>query len=134
VSDEELCVARPRVENNKTLTHSRGRLVPLLEKGAAADVNQPSRVINISSMAGLLTTDPTVTEEGGLSVVGHGAYSCTSCDDPAYTADLVEIKTTEYCLADSVCSVFLFRWSLESSVHPPLPTTGVAVRPTEYLG
>ncbi|EXJ57402.1 hypothetical protein A1O7_07750 [Cladophialophora yegresii CBS 114405] len=60
--------------NVKAIFYLTVALVPLLEKSAVAK-DLPSRVINIASVAGLMTSDPTVTEEGGLSVVGHGAYS-----------------------------------------------------------
>jgi len=46
---------------------------PLLLKGTSADM--PSRVINISSMAGISTVDVTTTEEGGMSSPGHGTFS-----------------------------------------------------------
>ncbi|KAL6705117.1 hypothetical protein ACN47E_007222 [Coniothyrium glycines] len=36
---------------------------------------QPSRVINIASMAGIQTMDVTTGEEGGLSRPGHGTFS-----------------------------------------------------------
>lgn len=45
----------------------------LLTKGATAD--NPSRVINIASMAGIQTTDVTTGSEGGLSAPGHGTFS-----------------------------------------------------------
>jgi len=59
--------------NVKAIFYLTIALVPLLEKSAAEYL--PSRVINIASVGGIMTTDPTVTEAGGLSVVGHGAYS-----------------------------------------------------------
>jgi len=45
----------------------------LLLKGANA--HNPSRVINIASMAGIQTTDVTTGEKGGLSKPGHGTFS-----------------------------------------------------------
>jgi hypothetical protein len=47
---------------------------PLLLKGASAE--QPGRVINIASMAGIATMDVTTGEGGGLSKPGHGTFSC----------------------------------------------------------
>lgn len=45
----------------------------LLTKGATAD--NPSRVINIASMAGIMTTDVTTGSEGGLAAPGSGTFS-----------------------------------------------------------
>jgi hypothetical protein len=36
----------------------------------------PSRVINIASMAGIVTSDVTTGSDGGLSAPGHGTFSC----------------------------------------------------------
>lgn len=44
-----------------------------LTKGATAD--EPSRVINIASMAGISTADSTADEDGGLSPPGTGVFS-----------------------------------------------------------
>jgi NAD(P)-dependent dehydrogenase (short-subunit alcohol dehydrogenase family) len=44
-----------------------------LKKGATRD--NPSRVINIASMAGVQTTDVTTGSEGGLAEPGHGTFS-----------------------------------------------------------
>lgn len=44
-----------------------------LVKGATAD--EPSRVINIASMAGISTADSTAGEDGGLSPPGTGVFS-----------------------------------------------------------
>jgi hypothetical protein len=52
------------------------RLEDLLAKGA--DNQNPSRVINIASVAGLATGDPTAGEGGGLAAPGTGTYSCSS--------------------------------------------------------
>jgi hypothetical protein len=46
----------------------------LLTKGATA--LNPSRVINIASMAGIQTMDVTTGESGGLSAPGNGTFSC----------------------------------------------------------
>jgi NADP-dependent 3-hydroxy acid dehydrogenase YdfG len=46
----------------------------LLTKGA--DMHNPSRVINIASMAGITTVDVTTGEGGGLSKPGTGTFSC----------------------------------------------------------
>ncbi|EEH34944.2 hypothetical protein PAAG_05991 [Paracoccidioides lutzii Pb01] len=48
-------------------------VLPLLKK--AASPHMPSRVINISSMAGISTLDPTATGDGGLSAPGTGPFS-----------------------------------------------------------
>jgi NAD(P)-dependent dehydrogenase (short-subunit alcohol dehydrogenase family) len=45
----------------------------LLTKGATAD--NPSRVINIASMAGIMTADVTSGPEGGLAAPGTGTFS-----------------------------------------------------------
>jgi NAD(P)-dependent dehydrogenase (short-subunit alcohol dehydrogenase family) len=47
-------------------------LEPLLLKGATAD--NPSRVINVASMAGIATVDVT-SAEGGIAAPGNGNYS-----------------------------------------------------------
>jgi hypothetical protein len=59
--------------NNKSATVG---LHSLLLKGTTPD--SPSRVINIASMAGIMTSDVTTTGDGGLSAPGHGTFSCTS--------------------------------------------------------
>jgi NAD(P)-dependent dehydrogenase (short-subunit alcohol dehydrogenase family) len=45
----------------------------LLKNGTTPDM--PSRVINVASVAGLITTDPTAGDEGGLAAPGSGTYS-----------------------------------------------------------
>ena len=59
--------------NVKAMYYCTVGLDALLKKGATAD--HPSRVINISSMAGVQTTDVTVGDEGGLAEPGHGTFS-----------------------------------------------------------
>jgi len=59
--------------NVKSIFYTTAGLEPLLLKGATAD--NPSRVINIASMAGIQTTDVTTGEEGGLSAPGSGTFS-----------------------------------------------------------
>jgi hypothetical protein len=49
-------------------------LESLLEK--SADNQNPSRIINIASVAGLSYADPTATDTGGLAAPGTGTYSC----------------------------------------------------------
>lgn len=46
----------------------------MLKKGA--NNQMPSRVINIASVAGLSTGDPTSGDGGGLAAPGSGTYSC----------------------------------------------------------
>ena len=60
--------------NVKSIFYMTVGLHDLLLKGTNAD--NPSRVINIASMAGIQTTDVTTTEGGGLSAPGHGTFSC----------------------------------------------------------
>ena len=48
-------------------------LEPLLLKEASPD--NPGRVINIASMAGITTGDVTAGDDGGLSEPGHGTFS-----------------------------------------------------------
>lgn len=105
-------VNRSRSEED---THKVNRLVPLLEKSARAYM--PSRVINIASVAGLMSTDPTVTESGGLSEVGNGAYSCTLI----------------LCLMLNGIDQGTRR-TFEGSVHPAVPPTSLAVRTEEHPG
>ncbi|OAX81457.1 hypothetical protein ACJ72_04196 [Emergomyces africanus] len=48
-------------------------VLSLLQNAASPDM--PSRVINIASMAGISTLDPTATGDGGLSAPGTGPFS-----------------------------------------------------------
>ncbi|KAF2502176.1 NAD(P)-binding protein [Lophium mytilinum] len=58
--------------NVKAMFYTTAGLEPLLLKGATAD--NPSRVINIASMAGISTVDVT-SADGGLAAPGNGTYS-----------------------------------------------------------
>ncbi|GIZ44398.1 hypothetical protein CKM354_000759600 [Cercospora kikuchii] len=59
--------------NVKSIFYTTVGLHDLLVKGATAD--NPSRVINIASMAGITTVDVTTGEEGGLAAPGSGTFS-----------------------------------------------------------
>ncbi|KAK3066114.1 hypothetical protein LTR53_017663 [Teratosphaeriaceae sp. CCFEE 6253] len=59
--------------NVKAMFYTTVGLNDLLVQGATAD--QPSRVINIASMAGIMTSDVTSGPEGGLAAPGTGTYS-----------------------------------------------------------
>ena len=59
--------------NVKAMFYTTVGLHNLLVKGATAD--QPSRVINIASMAGIMTSDVTSGPEGGLAAPGTGTFS-----------------------------------------------------------
>lgn len=59
--------------NVKSMFYTTVGLDGLLKKGATAD--QPNRVINIASMAGITTVDVTTGPEGGLSAPGSGTFS-----------------------------------------------------------
>ncbi|KAK3673429.1 hypothetical protein LTR78_006663 [Recurvomyces mirabilis] len=59
--------------NVKAIFYTTAYLHDILAKGATAD--QPSRVINISSMAGIMTSDVTAGPEGGLAAPGTGTFS-----------------------------------------------------------
>jgi len=59
--------------NVKSIFYMTVGLHDLLLKGTSADM--PSRVINIASMAGIMTSDVTTTGDGGLSAPGHGTFS-----------------------------------------------------------
>ncbi|KAK3058543.1 hypothetical protein LTR09_000107 [Extremus antarcticus] len=59
--------------NVKAMFYTTVGLDAELKKGATAD--NPNRVINIASMAGVQTTDVTTGSEGGLSAPGHGTFS-----------------------------------------------------------
>ena len=61
--------------NVKSIFYMTVECEALLAKGA--DAHNPSRVINIASMAGITTVDVTTGEGGGLSNPGTGTYSCT---------------------------------------------------------
>jgi len=58
--------------NVKAMFYTTVALESLLVKGATAD--NPSRVINIASMAAISTADVT-SSEGGLAAPGHGTFS-----------------------------------------------------------
>jgi len=59
--------------NVKSIYYMTVGLQPLLQKGTSATM--PSRVINISSVAGLSMRDVTSGDEGGLSAPGAGPFS-----------------------------------------------------------
>ncbi|KAK4556893.1 hypothetical protein LTR86_005874 [Recurvomyces mirabilis] len=59
--------------NVKAMFYTTAYLHDVLAKGATAD--QPSRVINIASMAGIMTSDVTAGPEGGLAAPGTGTFS-----------------------------------------------------------
>jgi len=59
--------------NVKSIFYTTVGLHNELTKGATADF--PSRVINVASMAGIMTTDVTTGEEGGLAAPGTGTFS-----------------------------------------------------------
>ncbi|KAF1925705.1 NAD(P)-binding protein [Didymella exigua CBS 183.55] len=59
--------------NVKSIFYMTVELEPLLRNGANAD--SPGRVINVASMAGIITVDVTTGEGGGLSKPGHGTFS-----------------------------------------------------------
>ncbi|KAK0901015.1 hypothetical protein LTR02_008866 [Friedmanniomyces endolithicus] len=59
--------------NVKAMFYTTVGLHNLLVKGATAD--QPSRVTNIASMAGIMTSDVTSGPEGGLAAPGTGTFS-----------------------------------------------------------
>lgn len=59
--------------NVKAIFYTTVELEPLLTNGA--NDQMPSRVINIASVAGLSTTDPTAGDQGGLAAPGTGTYS-----------------------------------------------------------
>ncbi|KAF2723005.1 NAD(P)-binding protein [Polychaeton citri CBS 116435] len=59
--------------NVKAMFYTTVGLDKELKRGATAD--NPSRVINIASMAGLQTNDVTTGPEGGLAAPGTGVYS-----------------------------------------------------------
>ncbi|EEQ90739.1 hypothetical protein RJZ56_001668 [Blastomyces dermatitidis] len=59
--------------NVKSIFYLTVGVLPLLKKAASPDM--PSRVINIASMAGISTLDPTAADDGGLSAPGTGPFS-----------------------------------------------------------
>ncbi|KAL1796329.1 hypothetical protein ACET3X_004869 [Alternaria dauci] len=59
--------------NVKSIFYMTVECEPLLRKGT--DMYNPSRVINIASVAGIATGDVTTGEGGGLSKPGHGPFS-----------------------------------------------------------
>lgn len=85
----------------------------LLKKGATA--LNPSRVINIASMAGIQTTDVTTGEDGGLAEPGHGTFSCELIINLALAPRLNQRD----------------RWSFQGSMYPSHQIAGIEddVRP-----
>lgn len=59
--------------NVKSIFYMTVGLEPLLLAGASPDT--PSRVINVASVAGLMTGDVTAGDEGGLAAPGTGTFS-----------------------------------------------------------
>ncbi|KAK4943472.1 hypothetical protein LTR10_016963 [Elasticomyces elasticus] len=59
--------------NVKSIFYMTAGLHDLLLKDTTADM--PSRVINIASMAGIMTSDVTAGDDGGLAAPGTGTYS-----------------------------------------------------------
>ncbi|KAK2753861.1 hypothetical protein FQN55_000225 [Onygenales sp. PD_40] len=59
--------------NVKSIFYLTVGLTSLLKVGANADM--PSRIINIASMAGISTLDPTSSDQGGLAAPGSGTFS-----------------------------------------------------------
>ena len=59
--------------NVKAIYYTTVGLEPLLLRTATSD--NPTRVINIASMAAISTVDVTTTESGGLAAVGNGTFS-----------------------------------------------------------
>ncbi|KAF2437083.1 3-oxoacyl-reductase [Tothia fuscella] len=59
--------------NVKSIFYTTVGLHSLLTKGATPQM--PSRVINIASMAGIMTSDVTASDDGGLSAPGSGTFS-----------------------------------------------------------
>lgn len=59
--------------NVKSIFYTTVGLHDELTKGATADF--PSRVINVASMAGVMTVDVTTGDEGGLAAPGTGTFS-----------------------------------------------------------
>ena len=59
--------------NVKSIFYMTAGLHDLLLKDTSADM--PSRVINIASMAGIMTSDVTAGDDGGLAAPGTGTYS-----------------------------------------------------------
>lgn len=59
--------------NVKSIYYMTVGLEPLLLNGVSPE--NPSRVINIASMAGIQTTDVTSSDSGGLTKPGHGTFS-----------------------------------------------------------
>jgi len=59
--------------NVKSIFYTTVGLHYLLLKGTSAAM--PSRVINVASMAGIMTSDVTAGNDGGLAAPGHGTFS-----------------------------------------------------------
>lgn len=101
--------------NVKSIFYMTVELEPLLRKGANADT--PSRVINIASMAGIQTLDVTTGEAGGLSKPGHGTFSCKSLGS-----------------SYAILILMFYRWTRQSSSHPPHQDDRVQASPQEHHG
>lgn len=106
--------------NVKSLFYTTVELEPLLLKGATPD--EPSRVINIASMAGVQTTDVTTGEGGGLSQPGHGTFSCEYISELKSLSNLVMFANA------------YTRRPLKSSMHSPNQNASLQARPQKHHG
>lgn len=108
--------------NVKSIFYMTVGLEPLLLNGATPDT--PSRVINIASVAGLMTGDVTAGDEGGLSPPGTGTFSCTS------NLHLPSL----HLVFGHVLILFACRRPLQSSLHSSQQNDRVEARAKEYHG
>jgi NAD(P)-dependent dehydrogenase (short-subunit alcohol dehydrogenase family) len=114
--------------NVKAMFYVTVGLHSLLTAGATAD--SPSRVINISSMAGIKTGDPTAGEGGGLAAAGSGTYSYGPSKAAAIhlsrqqAAKLMSQHVTVNCICPGVFPSGMTAWGLQkandllTAIHP----------------
>lgn len=96
----------------------------LLKKGA--DMHNPSRVINIASMAGITTVDVTTGESGGLSKPGHGTFSCML--SPSLFS--LFLHSTRH----SMLTCTISRRPSKSGVYPLDQNASLEARPQKHYG
>jgi hypothetical protein len=101
----------------------------LLSKGT--DMHNPSRVINVASMAGIATVDVTTGEGGGLSKPGHGTFSCMF-SSPSTTQTLKQLFLTT--IFDLELTTYTHRRPSKSSMHPPNQDASFETCSKEYHG
>lgn len=107
----------------------------LLSKGATKE--NPGRVVNIASIAGIQTLDVTTGEGGGLSKPGHGTFSCKF-----FTFFILKRMGYMWIYVEETTRVVLWTTSADqtnrragqSSMHTPYQDASLKTRTQEHHG